>query len=65
MSPSPHALKAIAEREAQSMVGHGERAVDVQLGNGSAKQGDDSIMVWSFSYQVFTPGATGWSSRLR
>jgi hypothetical protein len=59
------AAEQAALQEAQTAVADGERVVDLRIEGGRSERGNDSVMVYSYSYQVVKPGTTGWSTRLR
>lgn len=59
------AAERAAWKEAQSTLADGEQVVDLRLETGAAERGNDSVMVYSYSYQVIKPGTTQWSTRLR
>ena len=62
---NPNAVQAACERQAQTMVAEGERAVDVRWDGGSAKRGNDTIMVHRFSFQKLLPGQGSYGIRAR
>jgi len=54
-----------ARQDAKLTLADGEMVVDLQVEGGTAERGNDAVMVYSYSYQVLKPGASGWSARLR
>ena len=53
-----HAVQRAAQQEAEATVAKGEWVVDLQIGGGTAQQGNDSVMLWRYSYQVLGPGGS-------
>lgn len=58
------AAEQAALQQARSTVAEGEQVVDLRVDGGRSDNADDSVMVFSYSYQVVKPGTTGWATRL-
>jgi hypothetical protein len=53
---NPNAVLQAAREQAWSTVAEGEEVFDLRLEGGVVEKGNNSVMVWSYSYQVVKPG---------